>query len=239
MTAIPVGVSVILVAVVALLLPHHATSISDREYIYDQLGQIKELTQQVDDQNGDIREKHPDNLQLDGYASTLAKSYGACESIKDRLATANKDTMADYKDAMNKVRAFCNDYEDVTDYARRVSGAIKQLVTYQSKNVETNSSTAVDEILEITDYTSTDLNRLDGNPVQDPALEELLIDVQNLQKAATLAKNNPTQTNLTNLKAELEKQQANLLNARLYFWRNTVYIDKLKPSIVRLQKDFE
>lgn len=222
-----------------LFLPRNVQSQTELDYYRAQLDRIKSSVGVVKEQNPREAEVEPLSNQIEDYKNALLDGLAACEEMEIQAEQVNKEVMKDYLDAVAHARQFCGDYEDVADYARRVSKATKQLIILPTEPLASAESTSsITDLIEIIGYTRTDLGKLNGSPLDDPALEEMIISIDTLQKLAEETQQNPSSANRTKLANETAKQQDNLIHARIYFWTNSVKIDALDRSITRLRAEF-
>lgn len=233
-------VSFILIATAGILfLPRNVQSQTELDYYRAQLDRVKSSVGVVKEQTPREAEVEPLSNQIEDYKNALLDGLAACEEMEIQAEQVNKEVMKDYLDAVAHARQFCGDYEDVADYARRVSKATKQLIVLPTEPLSNPESTnSITDLIEIIGYTRTDLGKLNGSPLDDPALEEMIISIDTLQKLAEEARQNPTDANRIKLAKETAKQQDNLIHARIYFWTNSVKIDALDRSITRLRAEF-
>lgn len=241
-TQIITGLTVLSLVVTAgiTLWPRKTLSQTELEYFRQQIGIIKESTEVVKTENGRELEqaKYPNNI--DAYKNSLLKGLVSCEQIDDHVNSATKEVLKPYLDSINQVRTFCGDYKDVVDYARKVSNATRQFITYDTKLLSDGSqNNSLQDMVEILDYTKIDLSKLQSYPLQDPALEEMLIVVENLQKLAQETSNKKSNEALVAFANEAAKQQNNLMLARNYFWNTTIKLKSMDRSISRLQDLFK
>ena len=114
----------------------------------------------------------------------------------------------------------------MSDYAYSSSKATRQLLTYDPSNI-TNRNNTVMELREILGYTKADLEKLKNNPVNDPALQEQLTIINDLSEFSSIGK-------AVEVSFKLKKVQINFINARDYYWVNTIDIGGMNRSIDKL-----
>jgi hypothetical protein len=230
---------VILASVGIIFFPRKAQSVTELEYYQQQLARVKDSVQIVKEQNPTEAEAMEIGNQIENYKDALVDGLGACDEIDTQAEQTNKDVMKDYLEAIAHARQFCSDYEDVADYARKVSKATKQLIVQSTDPLlDQSSTTVINDMVEIIGYTRSDLEKLKGGAFEDPALEEMIITIDNLQKLALETQKTPSAANRSKLAEEVKKQQHNLLRSRVYFWVNTIRVDALDRSLTRLSKEF-
>lgn len=222
-----------------IIYPHKAQSQTELEYYQEQLDRVQSSVQIIKQQNKAVSDNLPLANQIEDYKNALVESLAACNKLDAQAEQTNKEQMKDYLNAINHGRQFCSDYEDVGDYAYKVSKATKQFIVQPLDNLtDQNTTSSINDLVEILGYTQTDLKKLKGNPLDDPALEEMIIGVENLQKTALTAQQSPTDINRRRLAEEAVKLKENLTTARLYFWTNTIKVDALDRSITRVRNEF-
>jgi hypothetical protein len=190
------------------------------------------------------------NEDLNQYTSGLNNLKNPCRQMNiyhDRYQ--NQELTNQVKDAMSNGRQLCTDFLDVLDYSQAVFRAIGPYITintehwpYASSAEFTGHMQNIDKIISGT---------LDGlkntkNTVQDPALAELISQVEladaklkQVQKAYLDGDKASADIYTDELIALIEQDKTDFINARSYFWRNTVQIEALHKSVETLSKSFQ
>lgn len=215
---------------------------SEAEYYHQQLNIVKRSADII---NGAINKEIGDKLSLsqdiDAYNTALLDGMVACEEVGSHVQQASPKAMAPYKEVISEVRLFCRDFEDVTDYALRLSRATKQFVVWDSTSLSSsqNMTLSVVELEEIVGYALFDLRKLSRNGFQDPASDELIFNINKVQKQIDKTQASPTQSSLHSLKQTADAAQANIVHARTYYWNNTIRITALARSVDKLISQFD
>lgn len=230
----------LIVAATILILPRKTLSQTELEFFRQQLSTIRENSKEVKKYNNQAIDQAVISNNIDGYNEVLLSSLVACEEIDTHVSMTSEEVMKPYIESINQVRLFCDDYEDVVDYARKVSKASKQLLTYDTRNLtDRQDGSSLTDTMEILTYTRTDLEELKGMPAQDPANEEMLIMIDTLLKEGDAVKKDNSWDSLRAYAENTQKLQTNFMTSRKYYWTNTVKIDALLRSVDRLHGLFE
>lgn len=226
-------------AVLAIIFwPRQTQSQTEYEYLTQQISNIESYTATVKQENA----REPSQAMLlnniESYQNALLEGLATCEQIEIRINKADKESLKPYEDAITKTELFCRDYEDVVDYARKVSKATRQFIAYPD-SLLLESQQGLNDLKEILGYTRSDLEKLKSYPLQDPALEEMITSINGLQKQTDKAISDGSPQKTAALVTNVEKQKNDLMTSRNYFWNNTIRVNAMDRSIDRLQKIFE
>jgi hypothetical protein len=197
-----------------------------------------------------INAKHEINGDISQYILGVNNLKNPCRQINiydkryQNMALSNQ-----VKDAMSNSRQLCTDFLGVLDYSQAVFQTTQAYLTINIQDWPSARSaeftahlTTVGKIISVT---------LDGlssikNTVNDPALAELKSQVEladsklnQAQKAKTDNSTAAADTYANELMGLIEKDKTDFINARSYFWRNTVQIDALQKSVVALIESFQ
>ncbi len=236
--------TITLVAVFVLLLlmksrdsPHN----NQRKYYYDHLGslgkQVNSIKEIVEHESQEIteRKKFPSSDGINDYENALSQAQEVCRQLSDyKNESPLPDNLADQISGINSL---CSDLAGVLAYAHRLSIVTKGFVLYR---INTDQNTVGDinpdvvrDLNSLIDTTIPELQLLKSDPINDPAVPELIAYLETVQKAVNTSPNNAA------LFTALKAQQTNLVNARSYFWINTVQIASLQKAIDRLTNNFK
>lgn len=233
------GVLSFLIVAGILVWPKKSLSQTELEYFREQTAAIKQNDDVVQSENKREIEASMNQQHIEAYQQALLEGLATCEQIGNHLTQADKETIKPYQDSISQLRLFCNDFGDVVDYARKSSKATRQFITQPTNLLESNNPQGLTDLQEILGYTRSDLEKLKSNPIKDPALEEQITSIDNLQKQTEEAiKANSPKTTAALLK-KVNDQKISFLTARQYFWNNTVQIESLGRSIVRVKNLFD
>ena len=170
----------------------------------------------------------PNRHNIDQYEEAVANTTGICRQMDGKYeGIKNSINDSAVRDKVNSVHALCHDLESVTDYAYRWSKKTRSFVLFKADNLST------EDVKELTDTISVTTFAIDGlksDPIQDPALPE---QVEYLKRVLN-ASNDPQKAS-----QELKTEQDNFINARRYFWDNTIQMQGLRKSIAHLQDGFK
>jgi hypothetical protein len=197
-----------------------------------------------------INTKHEINEDISQYISGVNNLKNPCRQINIYDKRYQNEALSNpIKDAMSNSRQLCTDFLGVLDYSQAVFQTTQAYLTINTQDWPSASSaestahlTAVGKIIS---GTLDGLNSI-RNTVNDPALAELKSQVEladsklnQAQKAKTDNSTAAADTYANELMGLIEKDKTDFINARSYFWRNTVQIDALQKSVVALIESFQ
>ncbi len=220
----------IIILLVAATTHTNDSSTGSRSYYFKQLGMLKQDVTKIKSI------EHPSNLQdttlhLDEYRDALTSSIGNCREMDIRYVHAkNNKKLEKSLNKSAKVAHFCKDYETVASYAFKLASTTGPLLEYRLNS--TLDSTQQSSLNDTLASTKQDLEKLKKDPFNDPAGDELLVYVETIQKQIVTG-------NTFILQNTLHAQQANILNARRYYWDTTVDIFSIQHSLDKLQGQFK
>lgn len=152
------------------------------------------------------------------------------------------------KDAMSNSRQLCSDFLDVVEYSQAVYRALGPYMTISTKQWPYANSQDFDshmDRLAATLDSSLQTLKAVRNNVEDPGGSELAAQVELAQsklKQAQSAKKNGDLAAADKLTDELialiEQDRIDFMNARTYFWRNTVQLEALQKTVESLTNSF-
>lgn len=231
---------IIIIISIALFSAQKTSSNAQNDYFDQRLETIKQSSKEIET----YISLHPretartDNLKA--YTDSLLSASLACQEMRQYAGTNGDEMSESLSNSAQQVNLFCTDLEDITDYARRVSRATEQLLTYDISLLTTdNTVKPVQDMHDILGFTRTDIAKLKTHPTQDPATEEMLAMLDASLQLSSAALADPSPVNRQVLTVDLSKLQNNLSTAKQYFWTNTVKIDAMQRSINRLQELFQ
>lgn len=213
---------------------------NENDFYRHRLATLKESSEQIRAHVSIHPEEASQADKVQSYTDNMLSASLACQEMRSHAGTHNVEVTESFSNSVQQVNLFCDDLEDITDYARKVSRATQQLLTYDTNPIATNDSLQpLQDTHDILGFTRTDISKLTTHPTQDPATEEMLamIDTSLQVSSTTLA--NPSEVNRQALIDNLHKLQNNLGTAKQYFWKNTVKIDAMLRSISRLYGLFQ
>jgi hypothetical protein len=212
--------------------------------------ELTSLSSDLKELSAYINAKHEINEDIDQYISGVNNLKNPCRQINIYDKRYQNEALSNQiKDAMSNSRQLCTDFLGVLDYSQAVFQSTQAYLTINTQNWPYASS--AEFTAHLTDVGKIISGTLDGlnsikNTVNDPALAELKSQVElaesklnQAQKAK--ADNNTAAADIyaNELMELIEKDKTDFINARSYFWRNTVQIDALQKSVEALIKSFE
>lgn len=192
--------------------------------------------------SGDIK------TNLHRYDQQLEQINLPCRQMLDRQIQIAHTTKlsAPFKATLNSTRQLCRDLTTVTDYSKTLYSSAHDYLALSNGQWPMADSTDFRDRLRDTSDTITQTRQTLANisypEAADPALPELTREVGEAEKLVDQAKDSLEQRNYTaasnkatELTSYITKDRQDFLNARSYFWNNTVRLDQLQKSIKKLR----
>jgi hypothetical protein len=194
-----------------------------------------------------------DNNQIEAKLSTYEDKMNKISNNCQALLSKNKDmskTPKDLRQQTEKVHKLCTDLIAITIYSSALYDSLHDYILLPSSSLPPVNSTEFGQRLNQSAQTiktsQINLFRLDNSKIKDPALDELKLQLDDAMKKAKdaqealKAKDYETAERQASQLLKLTNQdKQDFLNARNYFWNNTVQIDALIKSIAKLKTDFK
>ena len=216
----------------------------------DQLGQLSEEVSQVSMM---LAEEHLIvRDQLTGYERQLNQIQARCQSILKQIAVDIPQAANDARaDSLTSAKQLCGDLIPVVDYSKQLYQSSHEYLMFNPSDsaLKPGSPTAqarADELLVLINQSIDSLGGLAYPSVNDPALkeiEELLKRNREVLKTYKISLENFHETEaLLDYQSLLDTTtgaQDNILRARSYYWTNTININALSHTILRVKASFE
>ena len=196
-----------------------------------------------------IDQSRPISDDLRQYAATINYLKNRCRQIiiyDETYKDSNQPNQI--KDAMSNSRQLCIDLLGVLDYSEAVFLAIGPYLSINTEHWPYASSDDFAAHLQNTNQIisgAVDSLKTVKNSVEDPALQELIAQLEQAQnklkeaQAAKTIEDLPTADKRTDELINLIKQdRTDFMNARTYFWRNTVKLVALQKATETLGDSF-
>lgn len=187
-------------------------------------------------------DRHSDDKlsdQIRNYRSRLDSTLSTCQKIGEPYQSdKNNQELKDLHSPIDSAAKLCTDLEKVATYALNQATVTENFLTFDSNSL-TDSKSAQSNLTKLQETlasTLAGLEKLKSDPMNDPAVPEQITLVQDLQKLAQEA--NGEQGRLAELANKTRVHQDNFINARTYFWVNTIRITDLEKSVGKLQSQF-
>jgi hypothetical protein len=211
---------------------------------------LTNLSKSITDLPGFLRESGSLQGDLEAYDSRMASIRGDCNQLQYEYGLY-KDARVEQplKDLIAKVDKLCVDLLSVAQYSQDVYRGSRPYLLLDSSDWPTAGSDRFNQRLSATkDGIAISLSRLKQikNTPQDPALDELITQVDlsaTLVEQIEIAVRDDRSDEANSLAEKLLRQsnqdKADFLNARLYFWNNTIRINDLQKALDNLNDQFE
>lgn len=227
----------IITTIFAIYLFKQTHSQTQNQYYIKQLTKLKNDTSTIDLAGTQEQDQSALSDQIKSYDEALADILNTCQDVNARYNAVKADPkVKPLLDRMNKTGKLCEDLQKVTGYAREQSDTTRDFVLFSADTLTTQQS-SLPKFQGVLSSMASDLENLKQDPIKDPAVPEQLVLVQQMQQLAQDATSNPGK--LDSLAKQVQTHQNNFLNARTYFWKNTIDIVALTGSIDALQNQFK
>jgi hypothetical protein len=228
---------------VALLLAFAVRSLSAPKAFKQRLITLESEVNQIES----LLEPSIDNKNsLLKYTVHMGKLAKSCEDINSQVDRQESKTSR-HKSAIAKSGKLCQDLLDVVNYSRALYESSREYILLDRSFLQSTGAANFTEDLraaiEVLEQTKQTIKKIDYPQVNDPAQSELvsLVD-RDLLMAKQLAVLGDAEER-TQLAAELlnrlNQDQANILNARIYYWNNTIGVNSLQKAIAQLISEFK
>lgn len=180
---------------------------------------------------------------LDKYTKQLTEVDKTCRELTTKAQDVHDSTKTgDSQSAVENTAKLCQDLIDVVDYSLAVYQSCRDYLlldqSYLAKPDSSEFKSKVKDSLGTLNKTEQTLQKINYPQVNDPAQPELikLVDQDQKLTAALAEVNSESQadTLAAQLSNSLTQDKSNFMNARIYYWDNTVGISQLEQSISRL-----
>ncbi len=227
--------ALILIIASTVLLVKHLQGQTQAKYYGKQLELLKNDVAAIDslNQRESLKGSLTDQVVL--YQSKLTGIVNVCGNI-----AANADKTKDdpknkrIAEQIKQVSTLCSDMVTVTVYAQKQADATRNFVLFPADSLSEQKNVA--SFTDTLRLTKASLEGLKQDPINDPAVSEQIIILEQLQLLAGGADEKTTDFNA--LARQTSIHQVNFLNARSYYWTNTILIGDLRNSIASLQSEF-
>lgn len=172
---------------------------------------------------------------LSAYTATLLKAKESCERVIKQYSQLPDAIPNELADSASNSRSLCIDVDAVTSYANDVSEGLAPYMFFELG--ENPGQEKLDKLSLVSQESIDYLKNIDSQGVEDPGINEIIVQLENTKKLASNVDNDDTPyTNLISNQVDTDKQ--NFMNARSYFWHNTVMLERLQRSIQRIRSEF-
>jgi len=176
---------------------------------------------------------------LDEYDKQMVRISDRCQRLTDKNIEKPDE----------KVIKLCRDLTSVTLYSGALYDSLHNYLLLPAQGFPAADSADYRDRLtqtsQVINAAALYLSKIDNSKVNDPALDELRIQVEAAQKLATGSQQSLDQKDyaealrLSNQLVALTFQdKQDFLSARSYFWNNTVQIAALQQSVSKLRDQF-
>ncbi len=240
-------VSLLLTTSVWIFRPSVSTEVEAKKFYSQHLASLKDDINSLPDLMKS-EEKVDDNL--DKYHGVLSELIGTCSSLigakTDEIL--KKPLSQQIKDDISNTKKLCEDLMAVAKYSQGLYAALQPYLFMETESwPQPNTAEFTERLNETADvvqYARSRLIKLDNSRVQDPALPELAsqIDLTTklIERIESVSKDNYEASKLTEeLLKQIHQDKKDFLDARLYFWNNTIKIEALKRSVTQLEDKFK
>lgn len=243
-----VAATLLLLWVVVFLYYLPRTENGVRHFYTKQLGKLNGSVTAI---NSEINAPIDPKTTLINYDKLLNKTLPLCQKMEQRYhQIEHKRYKKEVRDAVQGAHQLCTDLTSIISYSKDLYGTLSPYILYDTENwpaFESNEFTG--HLASTQGMLRTALPRLEklSYPnIDDPALGEFITQVKSADKLAedtyTVASKNDAQQAQElseKLRKEMTRDKAGFINARLYFWNNTVQVNVLQQVISRLAEQLK
>lgn len=211
--------------------------------------ELKNLSNDLTELDQYIDNKQDIGQDLNQYTSGLNNLKNPCRQMNIYHERYKNAPLTDpTKDAMSNTRQLCIDFLEVLDYSQAIFSVTGSYLTINTQNWPQASSDNFVPHINSLDKTIT--LALEGmknvkNTVEDPAIHELMAQIEIAQAKLRQSQDAKAKNDIAtadayarDLKDLLTQDKIDFINARAYFWRNTVQLDALQNTVLVLEQKF-
>jgi ElaB/YqjD/DUF883 family membrane-anchored ribosome-binding protein len=248
---ISVVTSVLLIMGAVVFTSHlYAQATADQSTLKLYRKQMDDLSNGINALPSNIRQNNNVNQDLNRYFDELDSLLTPCGQMTGAYnARIPKVRNKRLKDTMDQTNKLCGDLKDVSKYSQNIYAASQNYLYYQTNwpsVSDQNYPSALRDLDGIIKSTKDRLQHVDSKNVQDPGLSELtaLLDNEDqmiMQIQNTLNQNKSDKASLLSdqFAKQFKRDQINFLNARIYYWNNTIEYNQLQKAVAKLKNTFD
>lgn len=240
-TLTAIGVSVVILMLFSYFLPRSEYGV--KRFYSKQLGKLNSSVEAI---SKEIETDQDTKLALESYDKKLNEPLSVCKKIQSRYRKIEgKSFKQQTRETVDGTKKLCDDLTPILAYSKELYSTLTPYLIYNTEawppyeNEEFSSHLAGTQGM--IRKTLPRLEKINYPQVDDPALGELISQVKSAEKLAdetyvTLTKNDATtgQNLAEQLRKDMRQDKSDFLNARQYFWNNTVEADSLRQVIHQL-----
>jgi ElaB/YqjD/DUF883 family membrane-anchored ribosome-binding protein len=243
--------SVLLIMGAVVFTSHlYAQATADQSTLKLYRKQMDDLSNGINALPSNIRQNNNVNQDLNRYFDELDSLLTPCGQMTGAYnARIPKVRNKRLKDTMDQTNKLCGDLKDVSKYSQNIYAASQNYLYYQTNwpsVSDQNYPSALRDLDGIIKSTKDRLQHVDSKNVQDPGLSELtaLLDNEDqmiMQIQNTLNQNKSDKASLLSdqFAKQFKRDQINFLNARIYYWNNTIEYNQLQKAVAKLKNTFD
>lgn len=176
---------------------------------------------------------------LDQYIDGMQNLQNPCQQIQLYVERYKQsDATNAFKDSVSQAGQLCNDYVLVLRYSGATYTALYPYMNADTQSLQTPEVEQLKRLKATIDKTKESFKSVNAKGVEDPARNEILVQIELAEKTAQSAlslveagDNVAAQNKVKELTTLVEQDKVDFINARSYFWRNTVRIKALQKSV--------
>jgi hypothetical protein len=209
---------------------------SQADYYSRQLDQISQNIESIDDINKQKFSKDDIKENIKQYQDKLFDIISICKGLtKNYSKTKNKSDLGHTGDLMDQTSRLCGDLDRVSLYALQMSRDTEKVLLM--KNLDASGTNEAVALSNSFSEVKNSLKKLGEDPINDPAVSEQISLIESLEKLLDDTNNHPEKLDIFN--RQLQTHQANIFNARTYYWNNTIDIASANRSVIELKEQFD
>lgn len=191
---------------------------------------------------------------LDHYEAHLRTALHACQNMGTKAKSLKAEKAYDHlssklRDSVHKSQQLCDDLTPLLQYSSSLYSTLRAYLLLQPQEWPAAGNNGLNSRLQnsrdAASYTIKRLNNLTMKGFSDPGLGELVTQIQSaldqmVATQAALERNDlPAATTASQqLRSDMIQDRTDFVNARAYFWTNTVGLSDLRQSINNLTTAF-
>jgi uncharacterized coiled-coil DUF342 family protein len=233
--ALIIGLIIIFISALITAIWINKSEQSQADYYSSQLDQINHDIESIDDINKQKFSKDDIEENIRQYQEKLSDIINNCKGLTENYSkTKNKSDLGHTGNLMDQTSRLCGDLDRVSLYAMQMSRDTEKVLLM--KNFDASKTDEAIPLRNLLTEVKNSLKKLGENPINDPAVSEQISLIEHLEKLLDEASNHPEKIDTFN--RQLKTHQANMFNARTYYWNNTIDIAAANRSVLKLKEQF-
>lgn len=226
--------ALLLASLVVILMTTRNTEQNAANYYIERLNLIKANLKTINSPPDDSSDTSSAKIVAE-YSKVIDELTTQCQLMTLRSKQPSQQKFVKIKNSVESAVKLCQDLTPIAQYQSSLYSRLEEFLVADFSKMTADASAKT--IASTQQY----LKDIDNSVVNDPALPELQTQLQAISAEAqvTQSANSENLSTQSTFYKHLITTKTNLLNARYYFWNNTVQMALLQASVDKLITDFD